>query len=442
MPRLLVALLVCATALHAALAAAPQRQAEQLVKLQVWLEAVESHGPGRSDAAARRIASSSNRDLHVLTPYITALIELLPPSPGMLPREPRGSAPRAARARATGTRLSGDERSLIFEEIVPKVSATMDRNELMRRAALLHADVMMLGLVDQQLHVSEEAARREAQPSDRVMVLGMDGQPRAYGVAPGHWQFARLLLDILSEDPAMAAFVRLWYRATTAFMLFDTRWGEAETHLDHAREQRLADAGLLFDAACVYEVYASRRTTTISDALREPKGQTVVNVPSAAENLRKAERHLEEAVLLDAGFFEARVRLARIKAMLGRREEAARELRELSSTDAQAVERYFAALFLGEVEQALGRYDASIEAFRIAATLYPQAQSPHLALSALAIDRADHRGAIGELQNVLQLPAEASRRFDPWWTYHLGNGRNVEDYQSRLWTTFAKARAR
>jgi tetratricopeptide (TPR) repeat protein len=360
----------------------------------------------------------------------------------MLPREQRGSATRAARALATGTRLSRDELSLIFEEVVPNLAAKMDRNELVNRAALLHADVMMLGLVDEQVHVSEEAARRQAQPSDRVMVLGVDGQPRAYGVAPGHWPFARLLLDTVSEDLAMADSLRLWYRATTAFMLFDTRWGEAEIHLEYAREQRLADAGLLFDAACVYEVYASRHATSITDALREPKGRKVIDIPSAAENLRKAERHFEGALLLDPGFFEARVRLARIKAMLGRREEAARELRGLSSQDAQRVERYFATLFLGEVEQALGRHDAALAAFRLAATLYPRAQSPHLALSALALEYDDRSGAVAELQHLVQLPAEASRRFDPWWTYHLGNGRNVEDHLTRLWTTFVKAATR
>jgi tetratricopeptide (TPR) repeat protein len=274
------------------------------------------------------------------------------------------------------------------------------------------------------------------------MVLGVDGHHRAFGVAPGHWQFARHLLDTVSDDPAMAASLRSWYRATSALLLFDNVWGEAEIHLEYARERGLADAGLLFDAACVYEVYASPHTTTIADGLRGPKGLRVVSVPPATENLRKAERLLEKAVLLDAGFFEARVRLARITALLGRREEAARELRPLASGDAQPVVRYFAALFLGDVEQALGRRDAAIDAFRLAATLYPQAQSPHLALSVLAIGHADRSGAVAELQQLLQLPAQESRRFDPWWTYHLGNGRNVEELLSGLWATFAAGGAR
>lgn len=439
---LLLLLLSVATLVPAHLTAGPRQQEVRLIRLQAWLEAVESHTPGRMDAAARTIGAWSNREIHLVTPYITALIDLLPQSSGMLPRELRGSATRAARALATGPRLSRDERSLILEELVPKVAAKMDRNDLVRRAALLHADVMILGLVDEQYHLSEEEARRQAQPSDRVMVLGVDGQHRAYGVAPGHWRLARHLLETVSDDPAMATPSRLWYRATAAFLLFDSRWGEAEVHLEYARDQGLADAALLFDAACVYDVYASRHTTTITDALRSPKGQKMIDVPSSAENLRKAERLLEEAVLLDAGFFEARVRLARIKALLGRREEAARELRPLATGDAAPVVKYFAALFLGDVEQALGRGDASIEAFRLAATLYPQAQSPRLALSALAIDHADRRGAVAELNQLLQLPAEESRRFDPWWVYHLGNGRNVEESLAGLWTTFSKAGSR
>ena len=441
MRGLLLLALIAGATLPTTLTAATQREPEseaRLAKLQAWLEAVESHTPGRVDAAARRIASSSNSDLHVLTPYITALIDLLPPSPGMLPRGQRRSATRAARALATGTRLSRDELSVIFEELVPKVAATMDRNELVRRAALLHADVMMLGLVDEQVHLSEEDARRQAQPSDRVWVLGVDGHHRAYGVAPVHWPLARQLLDTVSDDPAMTASRRSWYRATTAFLMFNSSWGEAEVHLEHAREPLAPDAALLFDVACVYEVYASPHVAIIADSLRGPKGQAVVNVPSATENLRKSERYLEEAVVLDPGFFEARVRLARIRGKLGHREEAARELRPLASGHAEPVVRYFAALFLGEVEQALGRREAAIEAFRLAATLYPQAQSPHLALSALAIEYADRPAAVAELQQLLQLPAEASRRVDPWWTYHLGNGRHAEDLLADLWSTFTK----
>jgi tetratricopeptide (TPR) repeat protein len=443
MRGLLLLLLLSVATLASAPVSAGQRQHEmRLLKLQAWLEAVESHTPGRMDAAARTIGAWPNREIHLVTPYITALIDLLPESPGMLPRELRGSATRAARALASGPRLSRDDRSLILEELVPKVAAKMDRNDLVRRAALLHADVMILGLVDEHHYLKEEDARRQAQPSDRVMILGVDGQHRAYGVAPGHWRLARHLLETVSDDPAMAASSRLWYRATAAFLLFDSRWGEAEIHLEYVRDQGLADAALLFDAACVYEVYASRHTTTITDALRSPKGMSSVNIPPASENLRKAERLLEEAVLLDAGFFEARVRLARIKALLGRREEAARELRPLASGDAAPAVRYFAALFLGEVEQALGRRDVAIEAFRLAAALYPVAQSPRLALSALAIEHADRRGAVAELNELLQLPAEHSRRFDPWWVYHLGNGRNVEESLAGLWTTFTKARAR
>src|SRR5688500_13342697 len=120
---LLLLVLSAATLVPAHLSAVSRQPEVRLIRLQAWLEAGESHTPGRMDAAARTMGAWSNREIHLVTPYVTALIDLLPESPGMLTRELRGSATRAARALAAGPRLSRAERSLILEEIVPKVAA-------------------------------------------------------------------------------------------------------------------------------------------------------------------------------------------------------------------------------------------------------------------------------------------------------------------------------
>jgi len=79
--------------------------------------------------------------------------------------------------------------------------------------------------------------------------------------------------------------------------------------------------------------------------------------------------------------------------------------------------RYYAHLFLGEELAALGRRDGARSSFERAAALFASAQSPRLALSLLARRSGDRRGAQEAIRDVLRLPADESRRPDPWWQY-------------------------
>jgi hypothetical protein len=80
----------------------------------------------------------------------------------------------------------------------------------------------------------------------------------------------------------------------------------------------------------------------------------------------------------------------------------------------------------------LGRFDAAREHYMQAASLYPGAQSPYLALSALAARRGDHASARNEMQRVFELPTGLPARDDPWWTYSVFQARNVETLFKRL----------
>jgi hypothetical protein len=88
--------------------------------------------------------------------------------------------------------------------------------------------------------------------------------------------------------------------------------------------------------------------------------------------------------------------------------------------------RYFVALFLGAAEEALGNDAQATASYARAAALYPTAQSPHLALSALARRRGDRTGALNALQRTFDLSKTDSERQDPWWTYHVAHGRHAE----------------
>ncbi len=77
---------------------------------------------------------------------------------------------------------------------------------------------------------------------------------------------------------------------------------------------------------------------------------------------------------------------------------------------------YLAELFLGREEEALGRRDEARRHYERAAELYPNAQSPRLALSRLARQTGDRASA----QRALQTLASVSDvdRADPWWLFY------------------------
>jgi tetratricopeptide (TPR) repeat protein len=103
--------------------------------------------------------------------------------------------------------------------------------------------------------------------------------------------------------------------------------------------------------------------------------------------------------------------------LLGRHEDAARELEGVPLEGADDRLRYLAALFLGGAREALGQTETAVESFQRAAALYPAAQSPHVALSRLARAAGNHAAAVASLRTILVLPRDDSAREDPWWRY-------------------------
>jgi hypothetical protein len=69
-------------------------------------------------------------------------------------------------------------------------------------------------------------------------------------------------------------------------------------------------------------------------------------------------------------------------------------------------------------EEARGDHAASRAAFLGASALYPNAQSPRLALSQIARRTGDRAAAQRELQFIAALPDDERRREDPWWLYY------------------------
>jgi tetratricopeptide (TPR) repeat protein len=148
-----------------------------------------------------------------------------------------------------------------------------------------------------------------------------------------------------------------------------------------------------------------------------------------------AQGFLKKAVAADPNAAEARLHFGRVLGLLGRHQEAAAELSQALDAIDDPANEYYASLFLGREEEALGRYDAARRAYERAASLYPGAQSPHLALSQLAWHGADRGGALKALREAL-----AATDDDPWWTYAVVHARQADALLEELRRPFLEDR--
>ena len=113
-----------------------------------------------------------------------------------------------------------------------------------------------------------------------------------------------------------------------------------------------------------------------------------------------------------------------------------KELRVALDVEGDPLRRYYGELFVGAAEERLGHADAARQAYSQAAELYPNAQSPHLALSALARRLGDRATALKEMQIVFELQHADAPPDDPWWTYYKSQARNADDLLESLWQPF------
>jgi predicted Zn-dependent protease len=144
--------------------------------------------------------------------------------------------------------------------------------------------------------------------------------------------------------------------------------------------------------------------------------------------LREAEGLFRRLLEIKSDHMEARLRYGHVLGALGKHAEAALELRRAVAdlTDRQLL--YYAELFLGREEEALGNRDAARVAYEQAAAIAPMAQSPLLALSQLARRYADRTVALRAIERLFALPAEErTEHDDPWWWYYVVQGRDAND---------------
>jgi tetratricopeptide (TPR) repeat protein len=150
-----------------------------------------------------------------------------------------------------------------------------------------------------------------------------------------------------------------------------------------------------------------------------------MDVESAGEQLRLAADFFDRSLASDPTLVEARVRLAKVRLDQGKPREALALLQGVTSGVIDGTVSYYAHLVLGDASAFVGERDAAAAAYRRAATLYPTAQTPRLALSLLARSGGNAAAARTALAPVFSLPDDPMERPDPWWVYHKGEGRSA-----------------
>jgi tetratricopeptide (TPR) repeat protein len=419
MHRLLAAALLLVAGVGQVLAGqvvppASSKRATDVPRLQRWVDFAERHLPGQTDAAALEVASWSRLQLETLLRDFKALVQLI--GQPTLVKQPRWAAPFTPLDLALLKDLAERVKEHAGNRSLSSDGEEGAVNRIVRRGTLLHTDI---GLLIQSVADHSNAGL----PPDRYSLLPLrsavwveDGRQTGAAYYGAHWDFARHLLNETVPDVRRDLTAKQWYRTVAAVFAIQRLLTESDAHLIRARQVFPVDAELAAASGRLHETYAAPR---VQSFIEEGGSNDVRNVVgSERSNLRKAEASYRKAIELDSQMLEARLHLGRVMGLGGRHEDAIDQLRNVTTAAASDPPiQYLAWLFLGVEEQALGRKDGARESFERAAGLYPNAQSPHLALSQLARRSGDRAGALAAIQALLALPASAGERDDPWWSY-------------------------
>jgi len=422
--------------LHAQNTPSAPEKLSRLDRLEKWVAAVNTHEAGTADEAALEINQWSTADLRSVWMDVVSLTSLVreptvsvffpPPEPELrLTTTGWVTVTPSSSSRSTAISYSGRDVARLRALAAPLGSPYDGReNALLKRGAMLHADIAMLAPADTRFAVKPGAG------SKRYKLHIDDGRPTGIDTEANHWDMGRRLLERVryrdrrggaARGPAVDDTVRLWYIATCAHLI---SVGDLDpAHFVRATELFPKSPDVLFLRAVLHETMASSRRQSAMRKADVPAGVTFA-MGSRGDELLLAERFYERALEIAPGFEEARIRYARVLGQRLHHEEAVRELEKVAGVQGRLLQ-YYSALFLGGELEALGKDDDAVRAYERAAGLSPTAQSPRLALSRLAAGR-DRRSAREALLTLAEQEPQGDARDDEWWVYDISAGRAAD----------------
>jgi tetratricopeptide (TPR) repeat protein len=427
---------------------------DRLVRLEHWLKAAARHAPGEEDEALAEVAAWPNASLQEIWTDATILVRIMGGRGSVDRFSVRSEGQKTAThirytkaqlhrlsvlacaaggslvegwCAASGAASELDPELMRVAALAGAAKGRGDDNYIVRRGALLHSDLAMIAPPG----TTGRASAPSSTGPQRWRMEISDGREVDFQQSAVHWEIARMLLDFVKPrgssrvDPGKEEMVRQWYRATAAWM--QLREEHDRLHLDRARELFPADPDILFLSGCQRETYAGAPIQTAVRSAVLPTG-VKMDVGSERDELRDAEALFRRALEIKPDHAEARMRHGRVLALLGRHADAAVELRRAVEELTDMPLLYYAALFLGAEEEALGNRQAARSAYEHAMRLAPRAQSPLLAISQLERRSGDRPAALRAIERLFALPDEdRSEHDDPWWWYYVAQARDAND---------------
>jgi tetratricopeptide (TPR) repeat protein len=268
-------------------------------------------------------------------------------------------------------------------------------------AVLMHAEAGLLSL--------QAASNGEAQTHLRISVGLLDWSHAAAEKQRQRGHAITEKIDRRDFDMALAAAsLSLGFPAT------------ALSFAEEARRRAPLDAEVHLVLGCAAETRARELALGHEDS-------------EAARKRDEAERALSDALAIDPGLQEARLRLGQLLVDRGRLVQAESLLDEVEARSADDRQRYLARLFLGRLAVARGRVDDAAGFYRRALEAWPDSQAARLALAQTLEQSSGPSVAWPLVASTLAASGRLDRTPDPWWAYLLGPPGQAQAGLVRLW---------